>query len=155
MKNQEFKKFLFKSAVMTMACDGNIAEEEISEIKNMVFNEIYFMGFDYEDLLKDEIEDIKVNGKVTINQYLQELNSIELNEHQEILLVEVILKIIEADNEIQTSEIKFLQLVKSKLKTDEQTLIIKFPKQIDYLIDFNNYGLSDIFTEEIDIKKLL
>lgn len=155
MKNQEFKKFLFKSAVMTMACDGNIAEEEISEIKNMVFNEIYFMGFDYEDLLKDGIEDIKVNGKVAINQYLQELNSIELNEHQEILLVEVILKIIEADNEIQTSEIKFLQLVKSKLKTDEQTLIIKFPKQIDYLIDFNNYGLSDVFTEEIEINKLL
>lgn len=149
MKNQEFKKFLFKSAVMTMACDGNIAEEEISEIKNMVFNEIYFMGFDYEDLLKDEIEDIKVNGKVTINQYLQELNSIELNEHQEILLVEVILKIIEADNEIQTSELKFLQLVKSKLKIEEQTLIIKFPKQIDYLIDFNNYGLSDVFTYEI------
>lgn len=155
MKNQEFKKFLFKSAVMTMACDGNIAEEEISEIKNMVFNEIYFMGFDYEDLLKDGIEDIKVNGKVAINQYLQELNSIELNEHQEILLVEVILKIIEADNEIQTSEIKFLQLVKSKLKTEEQTLIIKFPKQIDYLIDFNNYGLSDVFTEEIEINKLL
>lgn len=155
MKNQEFKKFLFKSAVMTMACDGNIAEEEISEIKNMVFNEIYFMGFDYEDQLKDGIDNIKVNGKVAINQYLQELNSIELNEHQEILLVEVILKIIEADNEIQTSEIKFLQLVKSKLKTDEQTLIIKFPKQIDYLIDFNNYGLSDIFTEEIEINKLL
>lgn len=149
MKNQEFKKFLFKSAVMTMACDGNIAEEEISEIKNMVFNEIYFMGFDYEDQLKDGIDDIKVNGKVAINQYLQELNSIELNEHQEILLVEVILKIIEADNEIQTSEIKFLQLVKSKLKTEEQTLIIKFPKQIDYLIDFNNYGLSDVFTYEI------
>ena len=149
MKNQEFKKFLFKSAVMTMACDGNIAEEEISEIKNMVFNEIYFMGFDYEDQLKDGIDDIKVNGKVAINQYLQELNSIELNEHQEILLVEVILKIIEADNEIQTSEIKFLQLVKSKLKIEEQTLIIKFPKQIDYLIDFNNYGLSDVFTYEI------
>lgn len=149
MKNQEFKKFLFKSAVMTMACDGNIAEEEISEIKNMVFNEIYFMGFDHEDQLKDGIDDIKVNGKVAINQYLQELNSIELNEHQEILLVEVILKIIEADNEIQTSEIKFLQLVKSKLKIEEQTLIIKFPKQIDYLIDFNNYGLSDVFTYEI------
>lgn len=148
MKNQEFKKFLFKSAVTTMACDGDIAEEEIELIKNMVLNEIYFMGFNYQSPLKDEIKNIKINGKVAINQYLQELSIIELNEHQEILLVEVILKIIEADTKIQTSEIKFLQMVKSKLKTDEQVLIIKFPKQIDYLMDFNNYGLHDEFTDE-------
>jgi hypothetical protein len=46
MKNSEFKDFLFKSAVIAMACDGNIAEEEIAEIKNIVSNEIYFMGYD-------------------------------------------------------------------------------------------------------------
>jgi hypothetical protein len=33
MKNSEFKDFLFKSAVIAMACDGDIAEEEINEIK--------------------------------------------------------------------------------------------------------------------------
>ena len=44
MKNQEFKNFLFKSAVMAMACDGDIAETEIEEIKSIVANEIYFMG---------------------------------------------------------------------------------------------------------------
>ena len=35
MKNIEFKPFLFKSAVMAMACDGDIAEEEITEIKKI------------------------------------------------------------------------------------------------------------------------
>jgi len=153
MKNQEFKKFLFRSAVMTMACDGHIADEEVSEIENMVLNEIYFMGLDYEDLLKDGLDNIKIKGKLAINQYLQELNSIELNEHQEILIIEVILKIIEADSKIQTAEIKFLQLVKSKLKIEEQILIVKFPRQIDYLIDFNNYGFNDVFMEEIELSK--
>ena len=59
------------------------------------------------------------------------------------------MRIIEADNDVQLSEIKFLQMAKAKLKIDEQTLIVKFPKQIDYLLDFHNYGLQQEFTDEL------
>ena len=149
MKNVGFKSFLFKSAVMAMACDGDITEEEISEIKNMVANEIYFMGYDFEESLKDNIEYIKMNGKDAINQYIQEILTNNLNEHQEILLIEVILRIILADSKVEESELKFLQIAKSKLKTDEQTLIVNFPQHIDYLMDFNNYGLHEEFTQEL------
>ena len=37
-KYQDFKDFLFKSAVMAMACDGDIAETEIDELKNNKYN---------------------------------------------------------------------------------------------------------------------
>jgi len=149
MKNQDFKDFLFKSAVMAMACDGDIAETEIEEIKTIVTNEIYFIGYDVEGPLKDNIDNIKANGKGAINQYLEEIGTINLNEHQEILLIEVLLRIMEADNVVQPRELKFLQMAKSKLKVDEQTLIVKFPKQIDYLLNFHNYGLHQEFTDEI------
>ncbi len=149
MKNQDFKDFLFKSAVMAMACDGNIAETEIEEIKAIVANEIYFMGYDFREPLKSNITNIKLNGKRAVNQYLQEIGTSGLNEHQEVLLIEVLLRIIEADNDVQQSELKFLQMAKAKLKIDEQTLIVKFPKQIDYLLDFHNYGLHQEFTDEI------
>jgi uncharacterized tellurite resistance protein B-like protein len=149
MKNQEFKDFLFKSAVMAMACDGDIAETEIEEIKTIVANEIYFMGYDIEEPLKLNIDNIKANGKDAINQYLLEIETNDLNEHQEILLIEVVLRIIEADNDVQSSELKFLQMAKAKLKIDEQTLIVKFPQQIDHLLDFHNYGLHQEFTDEL------
>jgi uncharacterized tellurite resistance protein B-like protein len=152
MKNKEFKDFLFKSAVMAMACDGEIADEEIEEIKNMVANEIYFMGYDFEEPLKNNIDNIKTNGKNAINQFLQEIVTNELSEHQEILLIEVMLRMIEADKDVQHSELKFLQMAKAKLKIDEQTLIVKFPNNIDHLMDFNNYGLHEEFTDEISIK---
>jgi hypothetical protein len=42
-------------------------------------------------------------------------------------------------------------MTKSKLKIDEQTLIVKFPHQIDYLMDFNIYGLNEEFTSEVSI----
>ena len=151
MKNTDFKSFLFKSAIMAMACDGDIADEKLNEIKQIVANEIYFMGYDFEEPLKSNIEYIKLNGKNAINQYLQEIATNELNENQEILLVEVLLKMIQADAKVEESELKFLQMAKSKLKTDEQTLIVKFPHQIEYLMDFNNYGLHEEFTNEISI----
>ena len=56
-----------------------------------------------------------------------------------------------ADGKVNESELKFLQMAKSKLKTDEQTLIVKFPHQIDYLMDFNNYGSHEEFTHEISL----
>jgi uncharacterized tellurite resistance protein B-like protein len=152
MKNQDFKDFLFKSAVMAMACDGDIAETEIDEIKSIVANEIYFMGYEFEEQLKNNVENIKANGKGAINQYLFDIEANNLNEHQEILLVEVLLRVIEADNDIQASELKFLQMAKAKLKVDEQTLIVKFPNHIDQLLDFNNYGLYREFNDELKLE---
>ncbi len=153
MKNQDFKDFLFKSAVMAMACDGDIAETEIEEIKSIVSNEIYFMGYDFVEPLRNNIDNIKANGKGAINQYLQEIGTNNLNENQEILLIEVLLRIIEADNDIQPTELKFLQMAKAKLKVDEQTLIVKFPSKINLLLDFHNYGLNQEFTDEIRLSR--
>ena len=134
-----------------MACDGDIAETEISEIRNIVANEIYFMGYDFEEPLKSNTENIKANGKNAINKYLQEIVANDLNDHQEILLIEVLLRMILADGKVDESELKFLHMAKSKLKTDEQTLIVKFPHQIDYLMDFNSYGSHEEFTSEISL----
>ena len=69
----------------------------------------------------------------------------------EILLIEVLLRMILADGKVDESELKFLHMAKSKLKTDEQTLIVKFPHQIDYLMDFNSYGSHEEFTSEISL----
>jgi len=150
MKTIDFQSFLLKSAIAVMACDGSIDNEEITEIKEMVSNEIYFMGFDYEKPFETNLNYIKSNGKKAINEYLSELSSLSLNDKQELRLIEVLIGTIESDNKVENNEIKFLQLVKSKLSVSEETIISQFPKQMNYLIDFNNYGLSEEFTEEIE-----
>ena len=149
MKTNDFQTFLLKSAVTAMACDGRIDDSEIKEIKNMAKNEVYFMGFDIDQLLQDYLDYITTNGTKAVNEYLNELALANLNPGQELILVEVLINTIEADRKIEDNEIKFLQLVKSKLNTTEQTIITKFPKQMNYLIDFNNYGMLKEFTGEI------
>ena len=142
MKTEAFQNLLLKSAISVMACDGSIDESEIAEIKNMADNEIYFMGFDIEGPFEKSLNYIKQNGKKAINEYLNELSQLNLNEKQEILLIEVLIRTIESDNKIEDSEVKFLQLVKSKLGISEEIIITKFPKQMNYLIDFVNRSLQ-------------
>jgi uncharacterized tellurite resistance protein B-like protein len=153
MKNQEFKSFLFRSAVIAMACDGNIAEREIDTIRELASNEIYFLGLDYDDLLRENVNEIKSIGKIAINNYLSELSTFQLNMHQELQLIEVVLQIINADEQTEESELKFLHLVKSKLKVDQETLIVEFPNNIDQLLDFKNYGLHNEFTDEVNFNE--
>jgi len=150
MKTEAFQNLLLKSAITVMACDGSIDESEIAEIKNMVNNEIYFMGFDIEEPFETNLSYIRQNGKKAINEYLNELSQVNLNEKQELLLIEVLIRTIESDNKIEDSEVKFLQMVKSKLGISEETIITQFPKQMNYLIDFQNYGLHEEFTDEIE-----
>ncbi|MGC9375265.1 MAG: TerB family tellurite resistance protein [Bacteroidales bacterium] len=150
MKTIDFQNFLLKSAIAVMACDGSIDNQEIEEIKNMVSNEIYFMGYDFEKPFETNLNYIKANGKDAINEYLTELSTLSLNDKQELRLIEVLIRTIESDDKIETNEIKFIQLVKSKLQISEETIIANFPRQMNYLIDFNNYGLENNFNEEID-----
>lgn len=149
MKNKDFQDFLFKSAVMVMSCDGEIASSEIDELKNITENEIYLLGYEYEEPLQKLVADIKVNGKDAINKYLSEIDLLSLSPKQELILVEILIRMIEADSIIQPSEIMFLQLVKAKLKTSEENLIVKFPKQVSYLLDTNQFGVSKEFTDEV------
>lgn len=153
MKNQEFKSFLFRSAVIAMACDGDIADSEINTIRELASNEIYFLGLDYDDLLQANVNEIKSIGKIAINNYLSELSTFQLNTHQELQIIEVLLQIINADNQTEESELKFLHLVKSKLKVDQETLIVEFPNNIDQLLDFKNYGLHNEFTDEVNFNE--
>ena len=152
MKTEAFQNFLLKSAIYAMACDGSIDESEIAEIRNMANNEIYFMGFDIEEPFEKSLNFIKKNGKKAINEYLNELSELNLNEKKELLLIEVLIRIIEADNIIEDSEVRFIQMVKSKLSISEETIITQFPKQMKYLIDFHNYGLNKEFTDELEFK---
>lgn len=149
MKTEAFQNLLLKSAVSVIACDGSIEESEISEIRNMAENEIYFMGYDFEQPLEETLKTIKEKGSTAINDYLKEVATANLNDNQELVLIEVLIRAIESDEKVEPNEIKFLQMVKSKLKTSEETIITKFPKQMNYLIDFHNYGLHQEFTDEL------
>lgn len=150
MKSAKFQQLLFRTAVTTIAVDGEVHETEIEEVKSIVKNTAYFLDFEYDQALKEIIQEINENGKEAINSFLSALPESEMSEQQKIILMDVILRMIEADNGVHPNEVKFLQLVKARINMSEELLLIKFPKQVDFLIGSNNYGVNDIFDVELN-----
>jgi len=151
MKNMDFKKVLFKGAFSVMACDGEVAESEVAEMKEMLTNSPYFEGLDHDAEVKAAFEDLKTNGVDSIANFFRLLKSSELSERQEFQLIEVLVRMVEADGKIEDSELSFMHQIKSTLKhfTDEK-IVINFPRHIDMLLDlgrFENHPLHKNFND--------
>lgn len=64
---------------------------------------------DSEILLNSWIAEINERGGLFLQSYLEEIKSVELNVKEQLLLVSLAIKAIEADNRIEYSEVKFFK----------------------------------------------
>lgn len=126
MEKTEFKKLLFKVAFCTMACDGHIHDKEIAELKVMDKRTSFFEAIDLSDELSQLIDDFKGKGAKVVEELFISLRETKLNPIQELIVLEVALRIINADEEHDENEIRFLHLLRSKLELHDQTIIDRF-----------------------------
>jgi len=108
MEKTEFKKLLFKVAFCTMACDGHIAKSEIDEMKVMDTSTSFFDSIDLSSELSILIDDFHDKGTGVIEDLFSVLRNHKLNPIQELLVLEVALRIIHADGRHDENEKKFI-----------------------------------------------
>jgi len=137
MDRIEFKKLLFKVAFCTMACDGNIDDKEIEEMKVMDKHSHFFEDIDLSEELERIISELEQKGIKIIEELFEELKKNELNPIQELLILEVALRIIKADERYDENEIKFIHLLRGKLKVHDEIIKDRFGI-VDILYE-NNY----------------
>jgi uncharacterized tellurite resistance protein B-like protein len=135
MKPKDFKKILFKGAFIVAACDGAIDETEVTALKKMMQYSLYFDGLDYESEIEIALDEVKKDAQEMIQKYIALVEESELLERQEFQLVEVLIKIIEADGVIDDNELDFLHQIKKRLKSiTNEKIISKFPNHINLLL---------------------
>ena len=129
-----------------MACDGEIATEEVALVKNWTANNPeLFGGMDVELTLNNYVDKINEKGMGFLSEYIKDVAEAELSEDQQLQLIRVAIRMIEADYKIEYSEISFFKKIRGKLQlTDEkildllksETLFEKFPevKPDDFLL---------------------
>ena len=137
------KELYLKTAFCCMACDGNIASEEVQLIKDYIKESSVFQGLDVENKLNDYIRLINARGISFLNSFLSEIKSSDLKEEEELQLVKIAIKMIEADNEILYSEIKFFKRIRKCLKVSDDVLYKEFPDKEDFF-------LPDVAQEEYE-----
>jgi hypothetical protein len=126
MEKNKFKKILFKVAFCAMACDGKIQKEEIEELKIMDKKTSFFEAIDMSEELKQLIKDLYKKGTKVIEELFTDLRETKLNPIQELLILEVALRIINADEKHDENEIKFIRFLRSKLELHDEIINDRF-----------------------------
>lgn len=122
----EFKKLLFKTAFCCIACDGHIDDREIEEMKYIDKKTSYFEDVDLSAELDELITNLKSRGKEIIDELFATLTGSELDLIQELLLLEVTLRLIHSDEKIDENEVRFLKYLRAKLKVYDEIIMDRF-----------------------------
>ena len=156
MEIKDFKKLLFKTAFCVMACDGSIDDLEIQEMRKIDSSTTYFSDIDLSDELDELINELHNKNIKIVKNLFDSLRENTLTISQELLILEVTMRIINADDVIDDNEVRFLNLIRSKLDLGNQIIHQRFGK-ISYLknLDYEDIGLNQSdFIKEIEISEI-
>lgn len=128
------KELYLKTVFCCIACDGDIAEEEIRLIRELGIKDKLFNDMDTEKYINAWINEINKQGSMFLQNYLNEIATEDLNEKEQLLLVSLAFNAIEADNRIEYSEVKFFKKIRSRLSISDETILGKFPNKEDFLL---------------------
>ena len=103
----EFNKILLLTSVCCMACDGEIAKEEVSTLKKLSKEQQLFGNEDLNQVLPVIMDSLTKYGYEFVKSYLELLSNAEFSDNQALQILDVATKTIYADKKVEYDEIKF------------------------------------------------
>lgn len=131
-----------KTAFCCMACDGDIATEELDVIKGLSD----FQGIDLKPILDGYIRQLKEEGGKYLKNYLDEVRDSSLSEKEECELARIAIKTIEADQSVEYNEVAFFKKIRKRLKVSDERLLEVIPED-SIMPDREDYLMPDISDE--------
>ncbi|MCZ2356024.1 MAG: TerB family tellurite resistance protein [Bacteroidia bacterium] len=129
-----------------MAADGNIDDREIFLIKSMCEESPLFNNFNFQEEINLLVGKINSGGKSFIQYYFDLLKQSQLNEEEELTLIDFAIQTINADEQIEYSEIKFFKNIRHRLNVSDEKILARFPDIEQYLEDDI---ITDTFLDKI------
>ena len=125
-----------------MACDDEIADEEVALLNKLALTEQVFGDLDIQMSINNYIESINKLGKVFLEEYLEDVRNACLDDSSSLQLVKIAIDTIEADNQVEYSEVSFFKRIRKQLSIKDEVILEAMPDKEDYL-------LPDVETEDI------
>lgn len=123
-----------KTIFCCMACDGNIAKEEIALVNSITSEQDLFKGMNIEATINGHVTSINSTGTIFLKQYLKELEMQNLSKEEQMKVVTFALLTIFADSKIEYSEVKFFKKIRSKLSLTDEQILSKYPDVEEFLL---------------------
>jgi uncharacterized tellurite resistance protein B-like protein len=134
MKTSEFQALLLRAAVVAMAVDGEIAETEEQELAHIASSTAYFLGFDHAATLVQLVSNSENTDTYAVTRLVDSVAQANLRDNQEIVLLDVLLRVIEADEVVLPSERILLRALRPVLQLPNSTLLGRYPRLLGYLM---------------------
>jgi hypothetical protein len=140
MDKIEFDKLLLKTAFCCLASDGNIDQREVILLKAVFAEKEQYKDLNFEEKLNSFIKIYNEKGKQFFTFYFDLLKESNLTEEEELAVIDIAIKTINADELIEYSEIKFFKVIRHNLKVSDEEILKSYP-------DIGQYLEEDIITE--------
>jgi len=140
MDTINFNKLLLKTVFCCMVADGKIDNREISLIKSLCERSPLFANFNFQEEINLLVGEINSGSKAFIKYYFDLLKEANLTEQEELTLINFAIKTINADEQIEYSEIKFFKNIRHRLNVSDDKILAHFP-------DIEMYLEDDIITD--------
>lgn len=150
----ERTELYLKTIFCCMACDGEIAKEEVDMVKRLGAEYDIFANVDIEAYLNIWIIAINKNGASFLKNYLNELSEANLSLSEQLFVIDFAIKTIEADERIEYSEIKFFKKVRRRLSISDEKILEKYPNKEDYLLPDVNVVEDPIWNNGIQFAEI-
>ena len=106
-----------------MACDGEIAKEEVSTLKKMSEEQHLFGKDDLNEVLPVIMNSLEKYGYEFVKSYLNLLEKADFNDIQALQILDVATKTIYADNKLEYDEIKFFKSIRKRLDISDELIL--------------------------------
>jgi len=143
MEKIKFKELLLNISICAIACDGDIDDREIEALKNIEKNTPYFAGVDLSKKLESSLKKCLDNLEEFQNNIFNKLESTKLNIVQELMILEISMRIISADEIELEIEKDYINNLRRYLEIDDYLISERFG-DIDYLRPKSSEFNSDI-----------
>lgn len=128
------EELYLKTVFCCIACDGDIAAEEVDMVRDLCTKGNVFHSIDTGKYLNSWIAEINEHGAIFLQSYLNELSAATLSEDEQLLLVSLAIKAIEADNRIEYAEVKFFKKIRMRLPLSDESILAEHPDKEDFLL---------------------
>jgi len=153
MDKTKFKRLLFDIACSAVACDGHIDEREIRELQFIDKSTTYFKDIDMSKKLSRFLDNFKSTPDETISNIIDKLKNVFLNPVEEMLVLEIVLRLVYADTKIDEREKEFIYNIRCCLSIDDTMIIQRFGV-IDFLIHSDENVVLSGYKSNENIKSI-
>lgn len=146
-----------KTIFCCMACDGDIATEEVKLVNEITSKQVLFKDIDVEAKINEYVASINAQGVLFLKQYLKELEVQELSTEVQMKIIDFAIQTIFADSKIEYPEVKFFKKIRSRLSLNDEQILTQHPDIEDFLLpDINvieDPEWSNVVFENINLAK--